>query len=101
MLWCWRCRMEVPMLDEQEFEIAKELYKQAFSNRQGVSLKDRFKPLLEYYNTLTDFDETEPNAIMHHRIAQYGPICEKCKKPYRTPLASFCAVCGNKRQVGE
>lgn len=90
--------MEVPMLDEAEFEIAHSLYRNAFkADHHGKSLKDRFQFLLDYYNELTGFEETEPNAIMHHRISLYGSECEKCGKPYRTPLASFCAGCGNKK----
>lgn len=94
-LWCWRCRMEIPMLDEEEFAIAFELYGNAFK-MVGASREERFRPLFQYYKYLTGFDETEPNAIMHHRIAQYGPQCENCGKPYRTPQASFCAACGNR-----
>ncbi len=82
------------MLDETEYTIAQQLYKKAFRE-----LDREFKELLDYYNNVTGFNETEPNAIMHHRIAQYGPDCEQCKKPYRTPKASFCAACGNKRKI--
>jgi hypothetical protein len=98
MLWCWRCRMKVPMLDEEEFAMAQRLYGAAFDSEKnhGKNLKERFQPLLEYYFDITGWQETEHNAIMHHRIAQYGPICEQCGKPYRTPLANFCAACGNK-----
>ena len=81
------------MLDDNEFAKAKELYSQGFKNVKP----DRFQPLLDYYNKLTGFEETEPNAIMHHQISQYGPACEKCGKPYRTSQASFCAACGSKR----
>ncbi len=94
-LWCWRCKMDVPMLDEKEFKKAKELYSLGFKNVE----KDRFNPLLDYYNNLTGFGETEPSAIMHHCISMYGPACENCGKPYRTPSASFCAACGNKRSI--
>ncbi len=97
MLWCWRCKMEIPMLDEDEFAIASKMYGDAF-NKTGMPLKDRFKPLLQYYESVTGFKETVPNAIMHHRISQYGPPCENCGKPYRTPQASFCPACGNKRK---
>jgi hypothetical protein len=68
--------MEVPMLDEEEFKKAQELYSLGFK-----SLKpQRFKPLLDYYNGLNGFfvEETEYNAIMHHRIALYGQPCESC-----------------------
>lgn len=83
--------MEVPMLDDLEFKRAKELYSTAFKNTKT----DRFQSLLDYYNDLTSFIETEPAAIMHHQISQYGEDCEVCGKPYRTPLARFCAACGH------
>ncbi len=94
MLWCWRCRMEVPMLNDEEFKIAAELYSGA-RFRKG-SIKERMQPVVDYYEKLTGV-RTIPNAIMHHQLSQYGPECEKCGKPYRTPQASFCAACGNKR----
>jgi hypothetical protein len=97
--------MEVPMLEEAEFKIAKGLYNQMFSwGRKdletkvgGSSLVDYKQPLLNYYNELTRWSETNPNAIMHHEIAQYGEPCAKCGKPLRTPNASFCAACGHKK----
>lgn len=96
-LWCWRCKTEVPMLDEEEFAIASKLYSEAFSSKApGIPLEERFKPVLEYYKVVSGFEETIPNAIMHHRISIYGPPCENCGKPYRTPKASFCAECGNR-----
>ena len=81
------------MLDDKEFSRAKELHSAGFRN----SKPDRFQPLLDYYKKLTGFEEGECNAIMHHQISQYGPPCENCGKPYRTPKASFCAACGHKR----
>ena len=90
--------MEIEMLNEEEYAIAYKLYGECIRNIHFEGdRKARFKPLLDYYKQVTGFEETEPNAIMHHRITQYGPPCEKCKKPYRTPQASFCAACGNKR----
>ncbi len=86
------------MLDEEEYAIAHRLYGESFPKRaNGMSIEESFKPLLDYYKEVTGEEETEPNAVMHHRVAQYGPPCEKCGKPYRTPLASFCAACGNVR----
>ena len=95
-LWCWRCRMTVGMLNEEEYLIAGELYGQGTRAKEGTR-EQRFKPLLDYYFQITGERETEPNAVMHHQIEQYGPPCEHCGKPYRTPRASFCAACGNKR----
>ena len=96
ILWCWRCRMEIPMLDEDEFTIASKLYSDAFK-KTGMTIEERFVPLLDYYEKVTGFKETVPNAIMHHRISQYGSECENCGKPYRTPQATYCADCGNKK----
>ncbi|MET3538623.1 hypothetical protein [Chryseobacterium limigenitum] len=99
--YCWRCRMEVPMLDKEESEIASKLYAegfQEFKRSKKVPLKENFTKLLDYYNELTGFGETEPNAILHHIIDLYGPDCENCGKPYRTNEVTFCPKCGNKRQ---
>lgn len=85
------------MLDETEFMEAARLYRKAFDTKHTTDLSERFTELFIYYFRLTGEIETEPNAIMHHRIALYGPPCEKCGKPYRTSKASFCAACGNKR----
>ena len=95
-LWCWRCKMVVPMLDEDEYAIASKLYSQKVEMTSGPR-EDRYRPLLDYYFQVTGFKETEPNAIMHHRVSLYGLPCEKCGKPYRTPKATFCTACGNKR----
>ena len=83
------------MLDDEEFKKAKEFYSLGFKNAKS----DRFKPLIDYYAGLTGFQvvEDECNAIMHHQISLYGPRCENCGKPYRTPQVSFCGACGHKR----
>lgn len=54
----------------------------------------RQQPMLEMYRLLTGFDETNPNAVWHHEVDQYGPPCPRCHKPLRTPEARFCAACG-------
>ena len=90
--------MEVAMPDEKEYAKASELYCKAF-HPPIVLRSERHKELLDFYNNLTGENETEPNAIMHHRIAQYGPPYEICGKPYRTLKATFCAACGHKREV--
>lgn len=94
LLWCWRCKAEVAMLEDAELPKARELYSVAFKSAH----QNRFQPLLDYYEQVTGFKETNPNAVMHHFVALYGPPCEVCSKPYRTSKASFCAACGNKRK---
>jgi len=100
--YCWRCRMDVPMLDKEEGEIASKLFAEGFQeikNSLKAPIKQNFKKLLDYYNGLTGFEETNPNAIMHHFVEMYGPDCENCGKPYRTETAAFCPKCGNKRKL--
>ncbi|QQR85950.1 MAG: hypothetical protein IPJ76_15275 [Flavobacteriales bacterium] len=101
-LYCWRCKMVVPMLDDTEFAEAKRLYGLMFKpTGPDFSREARAKPLLDYYNALTGFAETEPNAIMHHALSMHGPLCSSCGKPYRTPAAKVCAACGHLRAGDE
>ena len=96
ILWCWRCQMEVPMLEGEEAKRAYELYGMGFKPIAGGNMQERFKELINYYKEVTGEEYTNPNAIIHHMVDMYGPPCEKCGKPYRTSKASFCAACGNK-----
>jgi hypothetical protein len=90
MLWCWRCKTEVPMLDDDE-------YRQVMSFRHvvegGGSLQAKFAPLLAEYERITGFKETNPNAVFHHRFSDYGPPCQHCGKPLRTSQARLCGSC--------
>jgi len=61
---------------------------------QLEGVRKHYQPLLEMYRLLTGFVETNPNAVFHHEVAQYGPPCPQCGKPLRTPQARFCAACG-------
>lgn len=86
------------MLEEEESKKASQLYAEGLKNLTNDRQK-RFRKLLDYYNDLTNFGETEPNAIVHHFVDLYGPDCENCGKPYRTHKAKFCAACGNIRKM--
>lgn len=105
VLWCWRCQMDVPMLDEAEFERVARLYGEPFRNlkasrasdRTPSSLKAVFAPVCAEYERLTGFYETNANAVMHHRLSLFGPPCATCGKPLRTPQARHCAACGTPR----
>ena len=107
VLWCWRCKTEVPMLDEVEYAEIYKIYDECFNivkmprrvncaslAREESRFPNRFKPVCKAYEQMTGFVETNHNAIMHHRISIYGEACENCGKPLRTPRASFCAACG-------
>ena len=94
LLYCWRCQMEIPMLDEAEWGVVGPLIMQ----------RDQLPPFgreaLAEYQRITGFPETNPAALWHHRLALYGPPCEACDKPLRTPEAKLCAACGAKRSTG-
>jgi len=103
-LWCWRCKTEVPMLNDEEYAEVSRLYSggiratKEFRERWGVPLKDalteeRFRPVRDAYERLTGMKESNQNAIMHHRLSLYGPPCKNCHKPLRTPRAKLCASC--------
>ncbi len=103
-MFCWRCQMEIPMLDELEWAQVEPLLNQAiddvhrYKEQYGVSLAEAKEKALgatarAKYEELTGFSETNVNAIWHHRASLFGPICSQCGKPLRTPRASFCAEC--------
>jgi len=104
ILWCWRCKAEMPMLDEAEFSQVARLYREGmqatkeFRERWGIPLKDarmdeRFRPVRMRYEELTGMKDCHQNAVMHHRLALYGPPCQQCGKPRRTPQAKLCGAC--------
>lgn len=104
-MWCWRCKMEMPMLDENEYKLISQILSGAVTtakqNRiennlpvESLTIEEIFRPMRKKYKELTGFEETNHNAIMHHRISIYGEPCTNCGKPLRTPKANFCAACG-------
>src|SRR5437899_1753061 len=92
ILWCWRCRAEMPMLDESEWPRVHEAWRTGF--RAKGTMAEKFQPLKDLYFETTGFYESNENAIVHHRISLYGAPCGNCGKPLRTPRAAFCAGCG-------
>jgi len=87
-LFCWRCGVEMPMLDESEWARITPLLNAAVRDPAAREVA------LDLYEEMTGFRETNINAIFHHRIADHGAPCTSCGKPLRTPKASFCAACG-------
>lgn len=92
--------MDVPMLDETEWDYLHGIYANNVlpllnSSNKSLTRPAIWKPFLDAYYKITGFLETEPNAIWHHRLSLYGPNCVACDKPLRSPGANFCAACGN------
>lgn len=107
--YCWRCEMEVAMLTDEELNLChraidegKNLVENEIEHRNienytwfdKIETFERFRYFLEMYRVITGQIETNPNAIWHHRINQYGKDCPNCSKPLRTNSAKFCAACG-------
>ncbi len=100
-IWCWRCEMVIPMLDEEEFARVSKLLFQGLSEfksgKTRGSYRLAFAAALEEYERITGFDETNGNALFHHRLSLLGPECVECGHPLRTPKARHCASCGKAR----
>jgi len=54
----------------------------------------RYQYLLAGYQLFTGVEESNPNMVWHHVRSLYGPTCDVCGKPLRTPRARLCAACG-------
>lgn len=52
------------------------------------------KKACDKYNEITGFMETNPLAILHHRLSNHGPECSNCGHLLRTSEASYCVQCG-------
>jgi hypothetical protein len=80
------------MLNDKEGSYVLEpmrLYEQRSRDIESAKLF-----VLQRYFEVAGFQETNANAIWHHQLSQYGPPCQNCGKPLRTPRAKICAACG-------
>lgn len=109
-MYCWRCRIDIPMLTEDEWDqVCPHLVNaldqiKRYRDEHACSLAEATQKgfgqgALEQYRRLTGFNETNPNALFHHRISLYGPPCTGCGKPLRTPQARVCAMCSTPRAI--
>jgi len=80
--------MNLPMLDDHE---ADRLWRALRTAHRGKG--DLARVTLDEYHRMTGFEETNPNAVYHHIKSLYGPPCQACGKPLRTPRAKLCAAC--------
>ena len=113
VIWCWRCKMDIPMLEPDEAErvfaaqnrglatLAPESYRRIHEEFAGdpdglhkrLEFEREYGGMLREYTRITGFPETNPKALDHHQVALYGPPCEYCGKPLRTPDAKLCVAC--------
>jgi hypothetical protein len=90
VLWCWRCRMDIPMLEADE---VNQVFALVNTGVSADPFEREWGPALREYERITGFHETNPMALYHHQVAMYGPPCEWCGKPLRTLQAKLCGAC--------
>ena len=104
-MFCWRCKRNVPMLDEQEFaavdqvnrnciEAVKQYRREHRMSLAETPTDELYRPVHEIYERLTGATGFSIGEILTHRIALYGRPCPNCDKPLRTPKARKCYECG-------
>jgi hypothetical protein len=112
MLWCWRCRQEMPMLDEQEYTEAFRLYgecmKGAKEFRQqwnvplaSASIDEHFRPIREWYEQLTGVPGCHANAIMHQSLVTlWRPVSSLREAAPLTTSKVMCFVWNSRHRGG-
>jgi hypothetical protein len=85
LAWCWRCKKNVPMIDEAEFQAL-------FTAADDRAIFQECRALTGMRASIAT-----RKMLLSHRAAKYGPPCVACGKPLRTPRASFCGECGKER----
>lgn len=104
--YCWRCRADVPMLDETEFAAVEQVHRdctanvKAYREEHRTALEDApradlMRPVLDTYRELTGVTADDADHVLKHRLALIGPPCVACGRPLRTPRAAVCAACGH------
>ncbi len=88
-LWCWRCKREVPMLDEEEYWRVFMLFNKGIGNAR----ERLYGPLSREYERITGVTMQYDREYLHHRLALYGPPCKACGKPLRSSRAKLCGAC--------
>jgi len=106
-VYCWRYCIELPMLTDEEWAVLEPLTMRsveaikAYRVEHDCSLAEARDAVsdaaLQRYHEITGFDETNFNALFHHRLSLLGPDCHTCGKPLRTPRATLCAECWTPR----
>jgi hypothetical protein len=120
MQWCWRCKKEVPMLDDDEHARVWSAYQRSLQaldraidatvrieddtavlpDPASIPTESIFASAEEEYEKVTGRRDVTTHAVQHHRISKYGPPCKVCGKPLRTAVARSCAACGAAASTG-
>lgn len=101
--WCWRCKRNVPMLDEKEWARVWRLHveciraeKKAHESSRGIdAFRDAEHALAAAWEHATGEPNDYPFTCMkhRHRISARGGPCPRCGKVLRTSAARQCFEC--------
>jgi len=102
--YCWKCKREMPFLDEQEWQriepllpIAKQElidYRLTHDCDLTTARRNCNPQATQLFESITGFPGIHFDTISHHRLYDWGKECPRCGHLLRTPKASFCANCG-------
>ncbi|MEO0381954.1 MAG: hypothetical protein AAF234_00255 [Pseudomonadota bacterium] len=93
-------------MDDNEWGVIAPLlekrikWMQKYRKENGCSIEEAEKnePVgqwaLDKYEELTGLRLDHPDQLWGLRIRDYGSLCPKCSRPFRTPRAKMCAECG-------
>lgn len=110
--YAYRVGREVALLNEEEWSqiapLLNDRIKWIKEHRKatGCSIEEarQFEPVgqsaLRKYQELTGIALEHPDQLWGVRMNDYGSLCPKCEKPFRTPRAKLCAVCGFQLPAG-
>ncbi len=96
------------MLDEVEYAELWAVYEACrramYRAREGGHATPRdapvtglYRPVQDAYARMTGVVGVEPQHMLTHRLAAFGPPCTYCGRPLRTPTATSCVACGRPR----
>ena len=103
--FCWRTNKPEMMLSEDEWQQIRSLSEGTQANtmalqNEGLSKHQAaiilHKKMVDAYNKLTNgnLPYEDWHLIQYFQLNQYGPDCNKCGFPLRSPRAKLCANCG-------
>jgi hypothetical protein len=96
--------MDIPMMEEHEWKQVSPFLEnmilriKEYRSANNCDLRTAQENVLDLacqkYNEMTGFNETNGNALWHHRLSDWGPECTECGHLLRTSKASYCVNCG-------
>jgi len=96
--YCWQCRREVVMLDEAEYRPVHRLVLAGVRAAKAAGAGDEFAAARAEFERIAG-EPAAGNSFLHHQLGHFGPPCEKCGRPLRTKVASYCVECGAPRMA--